>query len=137
MSKTSIVMLSNTMGQLATTGDKIRADGWYGYTDGLHTVSIYLLNFTGRVWFEASIANDPTEFDWFPIIIQGQASLNFPKDPLKPTGVTGDTGTVGMNIIGNFTWIRVRVDRDLSNPETEPNVLAGLMGQVDRVLLNN
>jgi hypothetical protein len=63
--------------------------------------------------------------------------LNFPKDPLKPTGVTGDTGTVGMNIIGNFTWIRVRVDRDLSNPETEPKVLAGLLGQVDRVLLNN
>ena len=137
MSKTSIVMLGNTAGQLSVTGEKIRADGWYGYTDGLHTVSIQLMNFTGRVWFEASIAGEPTEADWFPIEIKGSDFISFPRKPDNPTGQTGDTGSIGMNIVGNYTWLRVRVDRDLTDPTTEAKVLAGLMGQVDRVLLNN
>jgi hypothetical protein len=130
-------MLGNTAGQVSVVGGKIRADGWYGHTDGLHTVSIYLMNFTGRVCFEASIASDPTDFDWFPVEIQGQQFLSFPRNPNRPTGVTGDTGAVGMNIIGNYTWLRVRVERDLIDPTTEAKVLAGLFGQVDRVLLNN
>lgn len=137
MSKTSIVMLGNTAGQLSVTGDKIRADGWYGFTDGLHTVSVYLMNFTGRVWFEASIASDPTEFDWFAVEIKNSNFISFPRNTLSPTGVSGDTGAIGFNIVGNYTWLRVRVDRDLSDPQTAPKVLAGLMGQVDRVLLNN
>lgn len=137
MSKTSIVMLSNTQGKLSVVGDKIRADGWYGYTDGLHTVAIYLFNFTGRLWFEASIADNPLEEDWFPVLINNQASMNFPRDPWYPTGTTGDTGTIGMNIIGSYTWLRVRMDRLVTDPDTEQRAVAGLLGNVDRVLLNN
>jgi hypothetical protein len=137
MSKTSIVMLSNTQGKLSVVGDKIRADGWYGHTDGLHTVAIYLFNFTGRIWFEASIADDPLEEDWFAIPINNQASQDFPKNPMAPTGTTGDTGTFGMNIIGSYTWLRVRMDRDASDSDTEARAIAGLLGNVDRVLLNN
>lgn len=134
MSKTSIVMLSNTQGKLSVVGDKIRADGWYGHTDGLHTVAIYLFNFTGRIWFEASISDDPLEEDWFAIPTEMNS---FPRNPLAPTGTTGDTGTFGMNIIGSYTWLRVRMDRDASDPTTEAQAIAGLLGNVDRVLLNN
>ncbi len=137
MSKTSIVMLSNTQGKLSVVGDKIRADGWYGYTDGLHTVAIYLFNFTGRIWFEASIADEPLEEDWFNIPINNQECQIFPKNIMLPTGTTGDTGTLGMNIIGNYTWLRVRMDRLSSDPETEMRAIAGLLGNIDRVLLNN
>lgn len=131
MSKTSIIMLPNTQGQLTVVGDKIRADGWYGYTDGLHTVAIYLVNFTGRIWFEASIANDPIDGDWFPVIVGGSDHLSFPKYLEAPTGTTGDTGTIGLNISGNYTWLRVRIDRD------QVDVDPALLGHIDRILLNN
>lgn len=37
--------------------------------------------------------------------------LQFPVDPANPTGVLGDTGTVGWVVRGNFVWIRARIDR--------------------------
>ena len=137
MSKTSIVMLSNTQGKLSVVGDKIRADGWYGYTDGLHTVAAYLANFTGRIWFEASIASDPKEEDWFPILVNNSPFISFPKDTAHPTGQTGDTGTFGMNILGSFTWLRARMDRTSSDPITTNLAVLGALGQIDRILLNN
>lgn len=130
-------MLSNTQGKTSVVGDKIRADGWYGYTDGLHTTAIYLANFTGRIWFEASIAFEPKDDDWFVIRIKDKDYLNFPMDPMKPTGQTGDTGTIGMNIIGSFTWLRARMDRYLITTQIESLASSGVLGQIDRILLNN
>lgn len=137
MSKVSIVMLSNTQSVLSMVGEKIKADGWYGYTDGLHTIAIYLANFTGRVWFEASIAMEPMEEDWFPIRINQDAFLNFPKDPENPTGQTGDTGTVGMNIVGNYIWLRARMDRSDMSDSTNILAISGALGHIDRILLNH
>jgi len=137
MSKSSILMLPNTQGQLNFIGDKMRADGWYGFADGLHTVAIYLFDFTGHLVFEASIANDPQEGDWFPVEVNGQTTMTFPQDVLHPTGQTGDTGTYGYNILGSFTWLRVRVDRSYVFPvPTDPQSINAL-GYVDRILLNN
>lgn len=137
MSKTSIVMLHSTHGELNSVGDAIRADGWYGYTDGLHTVAIYLQNFQGRLRFEASIASAPTADDWFPIEINGSEFISFPKNPSSPTGTTGDTGTIGLNINGSFTWLRVRVDRSYVTPTPTEVAEIEALGHVDRILLNN
>lgn len=141
MSKTSITMLPSSQGQLNLTGEPIRADGWYGFTDGLHTVAIYLQNFQGRVLFEGSIANEPTESDWFPIEVQFNGAstefLSFPKDPLIPTGTTGDTGTMGLNIVGSFTWLRARIDRSHISPQPENISQIDALGVVDRILLNH
>ena len=138
MSKSSIIMLQSTQGQLNVVGDKVRADGWYGHTDGLHTVAIYLNNFTGRIIFEASIASAPNDDDWFPIeLAPNQTYLSFPKNPSMPTGTSGDTGTIGMNIIGGFTWLRARVDRSYIPTLTDNDALYDTQGYVDRILLNN
>lgn len=137
MSKSSILMLSNTSGLLDVTGDAMRADGWYGFTDGLHTIAITLVNFQGRIVFEASIADDPNEEDWFTIPVMGTDFLQFPKNPLSPTGTTGDSTTLGFNIVGSFTWLRCRVDRSyMTLIATDPQSIEAL-GYVDRVLLNN
>lgn len=137
MSKSSIVMLPNTQGQLNMVGDKVRADGWYGYTDGLHTVALYLVNFTGRIYFEASIANDPTDDDWFPVQVDGVEFMEFPQNPGNPTGSTGDTKTIGRNLVGSFTWLRVGVDRSYLPGTTENDAIYNTFGYVDRVLMNN
>ena len=54
MPSTSQVILGSTShpnGGTTTTvfGEKFQADGYYGFTDGLHTVAFYINNFTGKV----------------------------------------------------------------------------------------
>jgi len=140
MSKTSIQMLPNTSGQYNFVGDALRADGWYGFTDGLHTVAIYIVNFTGRLIIEASLADQPTDDDWFPIQFDHKDYMQFPKDPLNPTGErgSGDSGTMGLNIIGNYTWLRARVDRSyFDSPEPTDQQTLYALGYVDHILLNN
>ena len=44
-------------------GDKFKADGYYGFTDGLHTVSFYLNNFVGQVGVQGSLAKEPDVSD--------------------------------------------------------------------------
>jgi hypothetical protein len=139
MSKTSILMLPNTQGQLNYTGDAMRADGWYGFTDGLHTLAIYIVNFTGRLWIEASLADNPTDEDWFPVQVRNQDYMQFPQDPLRPTGQrgSGDSATIGLNIVGNYTWLRARVDRSYFNPQPTQQQDIFALGYVDHILLNN
>ena len=49
MARNSVVMLTD-QGVLNFEGDSIRGDGYYGFSDGLHTVQISLNNFTGRIY---------------------------------------------------------------------------------------
>lgn len=142
MSKTSVLMLSNTQGDLNVSGDAIRADGWYGFSDGLHTIALYVVNFVGRVWIEASIADNPTDDDWFPVNLSGNSSapyMQFPQDPTSPTGSNGigDLATIGLNVTGNYTWLRARVDRSYIQPQptAQKDILA--LGYIDHILLNN
>ena len=79
--------------------DALKGDGYYGYTDGLHTVSYKLTNFQGTLGFQASLATTPTDSDWFD---------------LSSTQVTGTanstvTGTTFKNFSGNFVWIRAAI----------------------------
>ena len=59
MAKVSVQMLGDTQIELDVTGDKIRADGFFGQKDGLHSVSWSLEDFTGRIFLEASLETDP------------------------------------------------------------------------------
>lgn len=128
-------MLENTQGKFTVMGNKVRADGWYGFADGLHTVAIYLNDFQGNLIFQGSIANEPLEDDWFPIEEVGV--LSFPADPLNPSGRTGDSGTIGLNITGNFIWLRVCVEREHMGPAPLDERDIASFGYVDRILLNN
>lgn len=88
---------------LDQTGPATRADGYYGFADGLHTVGFYLKNFKGRIFVDASISDNPGATDWFPIALDG--SLEF-MDFNNPT-----TKIETFNIIGNFVYLRARIQR--------------------------
>lgn len=109
----TVMLLGSTQGTANLIGEKQRADGWYGHTDGLHTLAIYCQNFTGRVILEGSISMEPTEDDWFPISLTNTTTwMEFPRNPMQPTGdFDGDTGVVGFTFRMNVVWLRVSVDR--------------------------
>jgi len=76
----------------------LKGDGYYGYTDGLHTVSYKLTGFTGVLGFQASLATTPTEADWFDIA-----------DSQIGDSVMPFTTSTFVNFSGNFVWVRAAI----------------------------
>lgn len=144
-SRKSIIVLSSTGVNLNTTGEKIRAGGYFGLSDGMHTVQITYHNFTGGVGIQGTLSLNPTENDWFWINLDGDTNfhaepyINFPLDPLKPTGSPnnnashiGDTGTKAYTFKGNFTYLRGVVTRDHLPPATDTT---WEFGYIDKITL--
>jgi hypothetical protein len=78
------------------TGDPYKGDGFYGRSDGLHTVQINLSGFIGSVAIQATLETNPTDNSWFTVYSQ-----NYP--------VVADQGTTGSyltNFTGNYVWVR-------------------------------
>ena len=157
----TVTMLNNTGSEVEVVGDPIRADNYFGYTDGLATVQIEYQNFTGGLGIQGTLSlgnecpgkvNIPDE-DWFWIHLADQTGncseyqyIVYPKDPLHPTsgsgqdsGVnsTGDTGTEAFTFIGNFTYLRAVVTRSYIDPPVLPQPNGQfLLGQDNRVLIS-
>lgn len=128
MARLSVVVMPDTGGQLNVTGDPVRADGWFGSVDGNHTISIQLANFTGRLWIEATLANEPTDTDWFPIWLN-QCNEFIQYD--------AKTSMEGYTFQGNFTFIRARVDRTYISPVPETSEQIRELGSISKILLNH
>jgi hypothetical protein len=110
---TSVILLPHSNDNASMVGDPAQADGWYGFSDGLHTISLQVANFSGRIYIQASLALEPTEDDWFDIQLGSEYSyLQFPVNPSYPTGfLSGDTTTVALNFYANILWLRAKLDR--------------------------
>ena len=122
MPKSATTLLVGDGTLLNQTGEPQRAAGYYttAINGGWHTVSADLVNFTGRVYIEATLSATPTESDWFPIQLHSNtAYAQFPVMPLQPTGVNGDTVTVGWTFRGNFVFVRARIDRSYITPPND------------------
>lgn len=148
----SILMMTNTGNSFNEVGQDIRADSWFGYTDGLHTVQVAYQNLTGGFGLQGTLAVDPEEEDWFWIHLvdnRGNCSeypfIAYPKDPLNPTasmeinGISamGDTGTEAFTFQGNFTKLRAVLTRDYIQPPPQvDNSGRWYLGQIDRVLIS-
>lgn len=138
MSFQSVQVLGDTQVELNVTSDKVRADGWYGQKDGLHTISFYLDDFTGRIYLEASLATDPEESDWFDIFLNGGNSYQeYPLTPGAPTGTHGDTLVDAYTFQINALWVRVKIDRSYVMPQPTTDAEKTLLGSVSKILLNH
>jgi hypothetical protein len=77
--------------------DKLKGNGYYGYTDGLHTVQYQTIGFVGTIITQASLATDPTDADWFDIT------------ETQLLASTANTSTIAYSFTGNFVWCRISV----------------------------
>ena len=139
----SVYMLTNTATQWNVIGEPIRADAYYGYTDGIHTVQVIFQNFVGGFGVQGTLALDPKPEDWFWIRLNPTGDINtpfmqFPVDPMTPTGANGgDTGSVATTFIGNFVYLRAVVTRDYIQPVDVNTAWQNWQwGQVDSALLS-
>lgn len=97
------------------TGEKFRGDGFYGRSDGLHTVQIDLIGFIGKIEIQGTLAIEPTENDWFTI------ELGTGSQSVDTTGLIREenitfveynnpaTFVRSYNFTGNYVWVRAYV----------------------------
>lgn len=134
MSQVSYTLLTHQE-LLSYSGNPIRVDVFGGNTQNLHTVSVTISNFVGRIFIEGTLSSSPTEQDWFPIYLtSGTPYRQYPVNSTNPTGTnSGDTRSEGFTFRVNLLYMRARVDRnyleDTVYNQTEH-------GSVEKILLN-
>lgn len=121
MSNSTIILTNQP--EMSYTGDRARGDGFYGYSDGLHTVSFHVSNFTGRIWLQATLLENPTEDDWFNL------ALTTSTEYLQ---LNASSTTQGATFTGNFVYVRAVVDRTYL---VDQNYDPAVHGVVDKVVL--
>ena len=123
---TKTVIDIDSAGEITFNSDKVKASGYYGFTNGDHSISLKLTEFTGRIYVQASLVFDPNEEDWFNISITDNIYDQYPKPTDPPFN-----GTIFYNFEVNAVWIRIRIDREyLNNPVIE------IVGSVEKAYLN-
>ena len=85
-----------------TCSDKVKGDGYWSGSDGLHTVSYTASRyFHGTITMQATLASEPLENDWFNIY-----DTTSTYTPIN----TRNTSTVDIyNFTGNFVWVRGKI----------------------------
>ena len=91
---------------IAFQSDSAKGDGYYGYSDGLHTVSWQVTSFIGDIKIQASLVETPGTGDWFDVTMTNPAGTTYtsPYD-----GSTAQTAHVAYNFTGNFVNVRASI----------------------------
>ena len=78
--------------------DKVKGDGYYGFSDGVHTVQTRVTSLIGTVKLQGTLQKTPASTDWVDI-----ASI------VTSDGSSAVTNSYFNNFTGNFVWVRVAV----------------------------
>ena len=149
MSRLSYTILSGMPTVLDFTSEKVRAAGWYGHTKGLHTISIVVHNFQGRLSIQGSqIINPTSEADWFavpyPEPFTSMSCIQYPRInvPQRNPNGRGETSTFGFSFRTNCLWLRATICRQYLLPVAFPCYAKSMtdniswLGAVDSILVN-
>ena len=74
----------------------VPAANYYGGQGALQTITYQLQNFVGVIKIEATLNDLQDSAPWFEVVTYGGGS-------------TADTGTIPVNVTGNFTWLRANI----------------------------
>jgi hypothetical protein len=75
----------------------VQAAGYYRGHSGLQSVRYQLTDFVGTIYFAATLDETANDANWFTTITVGDGS-------------TAISELRSQSIVGNFTWMRVRVE---------------------------
>ena len=77
--------------------DAVKAADYYRGRGGVQTMGFSVTGFQGTITIEATLDMDPDSAAWFSTLVYGDAS-------------TITTQTIAESVVGNFTWLRARVE---------------------------
>ena len=76
--------------------DAVPAANYYGGQGALQTIIYRLQDFVGIITIEATLNDSQESAPWFEVATYSDGS-------------TVETGTIPVNVLGNFTWLRAHV----------------------------
>ena len=122
MPATSTIIMSNQTHpgdstSTTVTGEKFQGDGYYGRSDGFHTVQMNVNGVAGTIQIQGTLATTPADADYFNIA-----------GALYDSTTAGKDGSFVFNFTGNFTYIRATVEFDSTDTNGD--------GSVSKVLYN-
>lgn len=98
MAQSETILTANTHGGDSTvqsiTGEKFKGDGYYGRSDGLHTVQYNFEGLTGTINIQATLAVNPVDADWFTVHSYTAAQ---------------ESDNKFANFTGNYVWVRAYI----------------------------
>lgn len=88
--------------------DALPGDAQLGFADGLHTLAVYLSDFTGKLWVQGSLEEcmPTTDVDWFDVNLTPNTFELF---------FNAESGIEPFNFEGNLRWIRFVYEEDTLN----------------------
>ena len=111
-------ILSSTGSEMSMTGMNVKADSYYGYVDGHHTIQLVYNNYIGRLKIQASLSLNPAETDWFDLqettvygSVTDQTTGYNPAGYIQFNANDPANGSQAYSVTGNFAYIRVNMDR--------------------------
>ena len=96
------------------TGEKFKGDGYYGRSDGLHTLQVDLNGFLGNIELQGTLAINPTADDYFPIALGSGTTIDTTGKLIVNTSTKleytdNETSSKSYNFTGNFVWVRIYI----------------------------
>ena len=115
------------------TGEKFKGDGYYGRSDGLHTLQIDLNGFLGNIELQGTLAINPTADDYFPIALGSGQTIDTTGKLVMSTSTkleytANETSSKSYNFTGNFVWVRAKIITSNSD---------GNRSMINSILLNS
>ena len=102
---------------LIYTSNRIKGDGYFGGSDGVHTVFWSVAEFVGTIEIQGTLASDPGDNDWTAVRLTEPGTKFY----IDTTGLVTDAGVdstryvlqttanKSYNFTGNFVWLRGRI----------------------------
>ena len=103
-------------------GDPFKGDGYYGRSDGFHTVQINVNNFIGTIKIQGTLAINPSEGDWFSVELESggtsivgfvdtTGAINTQSATVSSITYTeNETSVNNYNFTGNYVWVRAVIE---------------------------
>ncbi len=135
VNRRSVHILGATGTEMNKYSEAVKGDSYYGFTDGLHTFQVSYYEYVGRFRIQATLSLSPTETDWFDLIPDTISGTAFNESGYVQFNANEPaSGSEAYTIQGNFSYLRVYVDREhVGDGETYDESF----GQVSRVILSS
>jgi len=113
---------------LIYTSERIKGDGYFGGSDGVHTVFWSVSEFVGTIEIQGTLSSEPGDADWTTVKLTEPGTKFY----IDTTGLVTDAGVdstryvlqttanKSYNFTGNFVWLRGRIS------EFEQGVMNGI-----------
>lgn len=131
----SITVMSASGTEMNKFSEAIKGDSYYGYTDGLHTFQVVYNQFVGRLRIQATLSLDPAEADWFDILPSDSTGRRFNTEGYIQWNANAPrSGSEAYTVQGNFTYLRIYLDR---NHVGDGATYDTSYGQISQVILSS